>query len=127
MELIRSGVILCSCGAHGLTNSQAFRDCEKQELQQMQVSLQKEAQEMLELCEMLEEEVQMLQEQLKRPPPLPSSAYSGQPSPPPRPPTTPPRAPVVGMAGRIPPSPSVVKALQDAGTSESSALGRLKE
>lgn len=30
MELIRSGVILCSCGAHGLTNSQAFRDCEKQ-------------------------------------------------------------------------------------------------
>lgn len=93
--------------------NKAFRDCEKQELQQMQVSLQKEAQEMLELCEMLEEEVQMLQEQLKRPPPLPSSAYSGQPSPPPRPPTTPPRAPVVGMAGRIPPSPSVVKALQD--------------
>ncbi|CAK9048222.1 unnamed protein product [Durusdinium trenchii] len=36
--------------------NKAFRDCEKQELQQMQVSLQKEAQEMLELCEMLEEE-----------------------------------------------------------------------
>lgn len=88
----------------------AFRDCEKQELRQMRVSLQQEAQETVELCTMLEEEVQMLRKQWVSPP-APPSALTRLPSPPPRPPPwSPPQSPAPpGSVSR----PCVGKALED--------------
>lgn len=94
-------------GDAGKEGQAAVRHVEKQELRQMRVSLQQEAQETVELCTMLEEEVQMLRHQLLRPPAPPVPRL---PSPPPRPPQW---SPPPGSALWPPPSPTVVKALQD--------------
>ncbi|CAJ1353113.1 unnamed protein product [Effrenium voratum] len=61
----------------GSPGARAFRDCEKQELTQMRTAIQQEAQEMLELCEMLEEEVQEEQGKLPPPPPPPRIMLNG--------------------------------------------------